>query len=123
MTKVLILGGNGTIGGAITRQLLQKSDIELTMLLREGRTTPYPVRIFYGDGNDEAMLTRLQQEQKFDIVINLLIFTPEQAEMNLRIFPDVKQFIFISTVCVNDRRDTVVFDEESPLGNVESLYG
>lgn len=123
MTKVLILGGNGTIGGAITRQLLQKSDVELTMLLREGRTTLYPVRICYGDGNDEVMLARLQQEQKFDIVINLLIFTPEQAEMNLRIFPDVKQFIFISTVCVNDRRDTVVFTEESPLGNVESLYG
>jgi nucleoside-diphosphate-sugar epimerase len=91
--------------------------------LREGRTTDYPVQVVYGDGNDEQLLTRLQQQQKFDIVINLLIFLPEQAEMNLRAFPDVRQFIFISTVCVNDRTDTVVFTEESPVGNPDSPYG
>lgn len=121
--KILILGGNGTIGGAITKQLLQNPDYEVTMLLREGRTTAYPVRVRYGDGNDEKMLSALQQEQQFDIVINLLIFTPEQAEMNLRVFPNIRQFIFISTVCVNDRQDTVIFTEKSPLGNAESPYG
>ncbi len=121
--NILILGGNGTIGGAITRRLLQNPDTELTMLLRPGRTTAYPVRVCYGDGNDEQLLSALQRDRQFDIVINLLIFTPEQAEMNLRVFSNVKQFIFISTVCVNDRADTVVFTEESPVGNAESPYG
>lgn len=123
MAKILILGGNGTIGGAITRRLLQNPEHKVTMLLREGRKTSYPVGICYGDGNDELLLTRLQQEERFDIVINLLILAPEQAEMNLRVFPDVKQFLLISTVCVNDRTNTVVFTENSPLHNPESPYG
>ncbi len=120
--KILILGGNGTIGEAVTRQLVNRGE-DVTLLLRPDRKPMHPVKVVTGDGNDEPALAALQQREKFDIVINLLIYTPEQAEMNLRVFRDVKQLIFISTVCVHDREQAVVFNEESVCGNRFSSYG
>ena len=120
--KILILGGNGTIGEAITRELLSRGE-DVTLLLRENRQPCHPTATVTADGDDELALHRIQREEKFDIVINLLIYTAEQAEMNLRVFADVRQLIFISTVCVHDRERGVVFDEQSPCGNRFSRYG
>lgn len=120
--KILILGGNGTIGEAVTRELLSRGE-DVTLLLRENRQPCHPVPTVTADGDDELALQRIQREEKFDIVINLLIYTAEQAEMNLRVFHDVSQLIFISTVCVHDRERGVVFDEQSPCGNRFSPYG
>ena len=120
--KILILGGNGTIGEAVTRHLIDRGE-DVTLLLRPGRKPLHPVKVVTGDGNDEPALADLQQREKFDIVINLLIYTPEQAEMNLRVFYSVKQLIFISTVCVHDREQAVVFNEQSRCGNRFSSYG
>lgn len=120
--KILILGGTGTIGSAVTRALLEQGE-DVTLLLREGRIPPSGVKAVTADGNDEEALVAIQRKGAYDIVINLLIYTAEQAQMNLRVFPDVRQLIFISTVCVNDRAETVVFTEKSPCGNRESVYG
>ncbi len=120
--KILILGGTGTIGGAITRALLEQGE-DVTLLLREGRIPPHNIPAVIADGNDEEALTAIQKTGRYDIVINLLIYTAAQAQMNLRVFSEVRQLIFISTVCVNDRSETVVFNEKSPCGNKDSVYG
>ena len=121
--KILILGGNGTIGSAVTEALCRDPGNDVTLLLRPGRETRLPVKAAYGDAEDGAGLRELQQRENFPVVIDLLIFTPEQAKARMEIFSGVSQYVFISTVCVNDRRDTVRFTEESPTGNRESLYG
>lgn len=101
--NVLIIGGTGLISTAITRELLARGDT-VTHYNRGQRAAASPegVRRIAGDRQDYAAFERQMAEAgPFDCVLDMICFTPEEAESAVRAFRGrAGQFIFCSTVDV-----------------------
>lgn len=119
--KILIIGGNGNIGYPISKKLHLNN--EVTILCREEPKLDDGIRYIVGNGNDKEFLKDVLEKNSFDIVINLIIFNPEQATENVEVFKNkIKQFVFISTATVFNHDKNVVITEDSEKGNVHSWY-
>jgi nucleoside-diphosphate-sugar epimerase len=101
--KILIIGGTGLISTAITRELLKRSHA-VTHYNRGKSEVRFEgtVKNIPGDRNDFAAFERqIAQADMFDCVIDMIGYTPPQAESAVRAFKGrVGQFIFCSTVDV-----------------------
>ncbi|GAB4441644.1 MAG: SDR family oxidoreductase [Anaerolineae bacterium] len=125
--KVLIIGGTGLISTAISREFLARG-ADLTLYNR-GKTParlPGGAKVLHGDRNDFAAFARQMQEAgPFDCVIDMVCFTPAQAESAVQAFKGrVGHFIFCSTVNVYSkpaRRYPIT--EAEPRMNVNDDYG
>jgi nucleoside-diphosphate-sugar epimerase len=101
--KVLVIGGTGLISTAITRFLVEHGD-DVTIYNRGKRVEEVPdnVKRIVGDRQDYPIFkNQIAKMGKFDCVIDMICFLPEEAEKAVRIFKDrTKQYIFCSTVDV-----------------------
>jgi nucleoside-diphosphate-sugar epimerase len=104
--KVLIVGGTGLISTAITRECLDRG-VELTLFNRGARLARIPegARIVTGDRNEiEAFEQQMADLGSFDCVIDMICFTPVQAESTIRAFRGrTEQLVFCSTVDVYNK--------------------
>ncbi|HEX2874002.1 MAG TPA: NAD-dependent epimerase/dehydratase family protein [Polyangiaceae bacterium] len=97
--KVLLVGGTGLISTGIVEHL-QARGADLTLYNRGQRAGAGDLRVIVGDRNEPAEFERRLQGERFDVVIDMICFTPEQAEASVRAFAGrISQFIFCSTVC------------------------
>lgn len=114
--RVCILGGTGNISTSIVRLLLEKGH-EVTIFNRgQHRPTPAGVRLIQGDRHDQAEFEHLMQAEKFDAAIDMICFTPEEAQSSLRAFRDVGHFVMCSTVCTYGiQYDWLPATEDHPL--------
>ncbi len=119
--KILIIGGDGNIGYPISKKLHVSNDV--TILCKDEPKVNDGITYIVGDGYSKDFLKEVQEKNNFDIVINLIIFTPEQAQVNVEVFKNtIKQFVFISTATVFNHEKSVVITEELEKGNVHSWY-
>lgn len=119
--KILIIGGDGNIGYPISRKLHLNN--EVTILCKDEPKFDDGIRYIIGNGYDKEFLKDVQEKNSFDIVINLIIFNPEQATENVEVFKNkIKQFVFISTATVFNHDKNVVITEDSEKGNAHSCY-
>lgn len=98
--RVLLIGGTGLISTGIVKHLCARG-AEVTVYNRARResTLPKEVKHLVGDRNDKGFATFFA-DKPFDVVIDMICFTPEQAEADVRAFAGAcEQFIFCSTVC------------------------
>ena len=131
--NVLVIGGTGLISVGIVKHLLPRG-CEVTLFNRGKRgdeTLPddarSAVRTIHGDRNDEAALTAAASsvDGGWDAVIDMVCFTPAQAEAAVRAFAGrCGHFLFCSTVCTYGAKipPTVLIDEDFPQEPV-SGYG
>ncbi|MFT3734827.1 MAG: NAD-dependent epimerase/dehydratase family protein [Rhodocyclaceae bacterium] len=97
--KVLMLGGTGVISRAITTELLKRGH-ELTLLTRGQRkdANVKDVHWLQGDRNDRAAFQTLMRGEQPDVVIDMIAFTPEDAQSTLEAFAGrVQQIIICSS--------------------------
>jgi nucleoside-diphosphate-sugar epimerase len=125
--KVLIIGGSGLISQGIVKHLLDGRGADVTMFNRGKREHALPprVRAIQGDRNDFAAVERGFSDRRFDVVIDMICFTPEQAESDLRAFAGrCGHFLFCSTVCTYGVKvpPNVFVDETFPQDPI-SNYG
>ena len=106
--RILILGGTGLISTRITEQLIARGD-EVTHVNRGkraagfgGRPVSPQVRTLTADRTNYAEFdAAMQAQQPFDVVIDMVCFSPADAESAVRAFTGrCAQFIFCSTVDV-----------------------
>lgn len=124
--KVLIIGGTGLISTSITRELLQRGD-DVTVYNR-GKTEarlPDGVKTIFGDRNDFAAFeNQMADAGRFDCVIDMMCFTPEQAESAVRAFQGrIQHFVFCSTVDVYTKPPLRYPVLETESRNALSDYG
>lgn len=120
--KILLIGGTGVISSAITLKLLE--DGHEVILLNRGKT-PLPeamrgrVRQMIADINDEESAQGALEGQTFDAVCNFVVYNPEQAQRDIRLFSGkTKQYVFVSTVTVYQKPLVKLpVTEDMPLGN------
>ena len=126
MFKALIVGGTGLISTGIAKHLLARG-AELTMYNRGQRenTLPGSVRHIQGNRDDEAAFVATFEGERFDVVYDMICFSPAQARASVRAFSGrCQQFVFCSTVCAYSVHTPphVLIDEHCPL-TPDSQYG
>ncbi len=99
--QVLIIGGTGLISRGIVK-LLRARGAEVTVFNRAQREDPLPhdVKRLKGDRNHFNEFEQAMLATRFDVVIDMVCFEPEQAAGAVGAFGGrCQQFIFCSTVC------------------------
>src|SRR5580692_1934953 len=99
--RVLLIGGTGLISRGIVKHLLARG-AEVTVFNRAERedTLPAEVKRIVGDRDLAEDFERRFAATRFDVIIDMICFTPEQAASDVRAFGGrCEQFIFCSTVC------------------------
>jgi nucleoside-diphosphate-sugar epimerase len=97
--RVLFIGGTGIISSACA-ELAAREGLELTFLCRGMTDRPVPagVPVLHGDIRDPASARNALGNQRFDVVVDWIAFTPEQVELDLELFRGkVGQYVFISS--------------------------
>lgn len=100
MKRILVIGGTGTISSPIVEMLSKIPEFKVIVLNRGNRNEGLPNGVesltcnYYDTESMEQVLGSY-----YDVVINFILFTPEQAERDVELFRGrVGQYIFISTV-------------------------
>ena len=95
MTRALVLGGAGFVGGAACKELMRRG-VETIAAGRKER--PYGVFTSYVafDRKDEEELKRVLAEVKPDVLLDLACWLPPQVESVIRNFKG-DRYVFVST--------------------------
>src|SRR5690349_911926 len=124
--NVLLIGGTGLISVGIVKHLRARG-AKVAMFNRGKRENVLErdIHIINGDRNDLASLKQCVDGKTWDVVIDMICFTPEQAEASATVFAGkCRQFIFCSTVCTYGVKvpPHVLVDETFPQEPI-STYG
>ena len=126
--KALMIGGTGVISTSVTRRLLEQG-WEVTLLNRGQHAAverPFDgnVRQMIADINDEARVAELLGDSIYDAVCDFIVFTPDQAARDVRLFRDhARQYVFISSASAYCKPlPRLPIAEDTPLDNPYWLY-
>ena len=124
--QVLIIGGTGLISTGIVKHLLaRKANITMFNRGQTSTDTPAGIDVLHGDRNEPGVLERECASRRWDVVIDMICFTPEQARVDVEIFAGkCRHFIFCSTVCTYGIKvpPGIFIDENFPQEPI-STYG
>lgn len=124
--QVLIIGGTGLISTGIVKHLrVRKANITMFNRGRRFAEIPAGIDVLHGDRNDPGVFERECSSRRWDVVIDMICFSPEQANADVRIFAGKCQhFIFCSTVCTyGSKVPPYIFIEETFPQEPISTYG
>jgi nucleoside-diphosphate-sugar epimerase len=95
LTRALVLGGAGFVGGAACKELMRRG-VETIAAGRKER--PYGVFTSYVafDRTDEEQLKRALAETKPDVLLDLACYQPAEVESVIRNFKGAR-YVFVST--------------------------
>jgi nucleoside-diphosphate-sugar epimerase len=124
--RVLIIGGTGLISTGIVKHLLSRG-ADVSMLNRGKRENRLagPVKQIVADRNEAGALERVAREHSYDVVIDMICFSPQQAHDDVGAFAGrCGHFIFCSTVCTYGAKTppNLLVDESFPQEPI-SDYG
>jgi len=125
--KVLLIGGTGVISTSVTRRLIRLG-WEVTLLNRGMRPLPEDIQgsihVLTADVNDEPAVGALLKDKWFDVVCNFIVYTPEQARRDIRLFSGkTAQYVFISSASAYHKPvEQLPIREETPLHNPYWAY-
>lgn len=117
--KVLFIGGTGFISTAVSKLTVEKG-FELFHLNRGTRRVELEgVTTIHADIDDIDRVKQILKDHSFDVVVNWIVFTPEQMQRDIELFSGkVKQYIFISSAsCYQKPPKNPVITEKTPLEN------
>jgi nucleoside-diphosphate-sugar epimerase len=117
--RVLFIGGTGNISTSVSRTCIGRG-IELSLLTRGQRRVDIPgVRTLRGDINDMDAVRSVLKNEKWDAVVNWIVFTPAEIERDIALFQGkTRQYIFISSASAYQKPPTQpVINESTPLSN------
>jgi len=99
--RVVVVGGTGNISRGVVKSLLSHGH-EVTIFNRGQTDGPVPkgVRVMRGDRKDFAAFEAAMQAERFDAAIDMICYTREEAESDVRAFRNVKHFVHTSSAAV-----------------------
>ncbi|MGD0836184.1 MAG: NAD-dependent epimerase/dehydratase family protein [Polyangia bacterium] len=118
--KVLFIGGTGVISSACSRVAVE-AGIQL-FHLRRGKTArqvPLGVKVLVGDIRSSSSVRAALGQQRFDVVVDFIAFTPEHIALDIELFRGrTSQFVFISSASAYQTPPTSLpCTESTPLDN------
>jgi nucleoside-diphosphate-sugar epimerase len=118
--RVLFIGGTGIISSACSR-IAVESGAQL-FHLRRGKTSrqvPLGIKVLAGDIRDPASARAALGNQKFDVVVDFIAFTPEHVAFDMELFRGrTGQYVFISSASAYQTPPrSLPVTESTPLDN------
>ncbi|HEV7299502.1 MAG TPA: NAD-dependent epimerase/dehydratase family protein [Tepidisphaeraceae bacterium] len=124
--RALLIGGTGLISTGIVKHLLnRRADVTVFNRSKRENTLPAGVKTMVGDRNAVDEFVNTFKNDRYDVVIDMICFNPDQARASVAAFGGrCEQFIFCSTVCTYGTKvpPTVLVDETFPQEPI-SGYG
>jgi nucleoside-diphosphate-sugar epimerase len=124
--RILIIGGTGLISTAITRELVMRGE-DVTVYNRGNNSKDKidGAKWIKGDRTDYPVFeSQMSQAGRFDCVIDMICFLPEDAQSLVRAFKGrIEQLIFCSTVDVYNKPATHYPINEMEGRGPVSAYG
>lgn len=117
--RILVIGGTGTISTAVVSRMLGLG-WDVTVLNRGRRAeAPEGVRVWTADIDDGDRVRSLLAREHFDAVADFIVFTPQQAERDIRLFSGkTDQYVFISSASAYQKPvPALPITEDTPLIN------
>jgi nucleoside-diphosphate-sugar epimerase len=118
--KALFIGGTGLISSAVSRWAVERG-VELSLLNRgrRGEFFPRGARQIIADHQDRQAVREALRGQSFDVVVDWIAFTPDQAGADIELFSGrVGQYFFISSASAYQKPAThYLITESTPLAN------
>ena len=102
--KVLLIGGTGNISKEVSKLAVTRG-MDLYLLNRGNRPDKIPesATLLRGD-IDSPETQEMLADKRFDAVVNFIVFRPEQAERDIRLFNGkCGQYVEISTACIYEK--------------------
>jgi nucleoside-diphosphate-sugar epimerase len=123
--KALFIGGTGVISSACSQLALNRG-IDLYLFNRgdTGRPVPAGAHALHGDIRDRAALARALGSMTFDVVVDWLVFEPQQLEADVEFFRGrTGQYILISSASAYQKPPaSLPITESTPLYNPYWAY-
>lgn len=127
--RILVIGGSGFLSGAIARAGVRRG-ATVACVTRGKRPLPEGVTGFTADRHDQAMFrdavkaARRAAGGRFDLVVDAIPFTPEDARQDLELFShQTDSLMFISTDFVYDPAHRRFPQAENPADYLTEGYG
>jgi nucleoside-diphosphate-sugar epimerase len=119
-TKVLFIGGTGIISSAASELAVERG-MEVTLLNR-GRSRRSPadgVEVLTADFSDDAAVDQALAGREFDVVVDMIAFTPDQVQRDIDRFEGrTGQYVFISSASAYQKPVArLPITESTPLRN------
>ena len=114
--KICVVGGTGNISTSIVRLLLDEGHDVTCFSRGQSGSVPSGARHLRGDRMEREGFEKGMQDAAFDAAIDMMCFTPDDAESSIRAFRGVEHFIVCSTVAsYGVEFDWLPVTEEHPL--------
>jgi nucleoside-diphosphate-sugar epimerase len=118
--KILFIGGTGVISTACVSEALVAGH-EVWVLNRGVSRLPNLVgaeRTLIADASDESLVREVLGSDRFDVVIQWVAFVPRQVELDIRLYSDAGQYVFISSASAYEKPPSSwLITEKTPLTN------
>lgn len=118
--KALFIGGTGVISSACSRLAVERG-IDLTLINRGRSKRPIPsgIHLLQADVRDRESYSSALDGDVFDVVVNWIVYTPEQLEVDLQLLQGrTAQYIFISSASAYQTPPvSLPVTESTPLDN------
>ncbi|WIE56138.1 SDR family oxidoreductase [Curtobacterium sp. MCBD17_003] len=119
--RVLFIGGSGAISASCTREAVRQG-FDVTVLNRGSsdlRAIPDEVTRLTADTADREALEAALGDAQFDVVVNWVVFTPDQVRQDIEVFAGrTRQYVFISSASAYQTPAThLPITESTPLKN------
>src|SRR3954469_13221624 len=116
--KILFIGGTGNIS-KVCAELAIARGYDVTLLNRGKNAGVRGARQIVADMSDTAATADALGSERWDVVADFIIFTPEQLEQRINLFRGrIGQFIFISSASAYQKPVTqYLITESTPLAN------
>jgi nucleoside-diphosphate-sugar epimerase len=122
---VLFIGGTGIISTACVTAALEAGH-DVSMLNRGRSALPNQVgesRTFIADASDETQVREVLGNRRFDAVLQWTAYVPSQIELDLRLYADSGQYVFISSASAYEKPPVHwLITESTPLRNAFWQY-
>lgn len=96
--RVAVVGGTGNISTSLVGELLADGHDVTCVNRGVSGEVPEGARLIKCDRRDEETFERLMQRECFDSAVDMVCFTPQEAESSIRAFREVRHFVQTSTV-------------------------
>ncbi len=122
--RILFLGGTGLISAACAREAVRRGrEVHLATRGRAAEAPPPEARLHTADAWDEAAIAALAERLQPDVVVNWVLYRPEQAARDARLFAGrTGQYVFVSSASVYHERARLPLVEEAAVGNPYWAY-
>ena len=104
--NALIIGGNRFVGKALASEIVWAHRYNTVDVFNRSGTGPWGTTIIQGDRNERKDLEKINFK-KYDFIVDMCLYNPEQYEKCADLIPDDTNYIFVSSGAANEKYHSV----------------